>query len=145
MPRRRRCPNGGPCFAERARSRAEDADIVVVNMHLYGLHVGSDGALLPEHDVVVFDEAHMLEDIVSATVGLDIGPSRATFLAAALTRVLADSKAAVALARLLAAAPRSVAPAARHPAATGARARRSRRRCSAPDGRSTPRSASCEP
>ncbi len=96
-PGARRCPNGGPCFAERARSRAEDADVVVVNMHLYGLHVGSEGALLPEHDVVVFDEAHMLEDIVSATVGLDIGPSRATFLAAALTRVLADSKAAVTL------------------------------------------------
>ena len=69
MPGARRCPNGGPCFAERARERAADADVVVVNMHLYGLHVGSGGALLPEHDVVVFDEAHMLEDIVSDTVG----------------------------------------------------------------------------
>ena len=97
-PGARRCPNGGPCFAERARERAADADVVVVNMHLYGLHVGSGGALLPEHDVVVFDEAHMLEDIVSDTVGVEIGPSRLTFLAAALTRVLTESNAAVRLA-----------------------------------------------
>lgn len=96
-PGARRCPNGAPCFAERARARAVDADVVVVNMHLYGLHVGSGGVLLPEHDVVVFDEAHMLEDIVSDTVGIEIGPSRLTFLAGALKKVLADSKAAVKL------------------------------------------------
>ncbi|MGD9998101.1 MAG: ATP-dependent DNA helicase [Ilumatobacteraceae bacterium] len=86
-----RCPLGGPCFAERARQRATTADVVVVNMHLYGLHVASGGVLLPEHDVLVVDEAHQLEDIMSDTVGLQIGPSRFTVLAGALRRILDDT------------------------------------------------------
>ena len=54
-----RCPLGDPCFAEQARRRAAAADVIVVNTHLYGLDVASGGAILPEHDVVVFDEAHV--------------------------------------------------------------------------------------
>jgi ATP-dependent DNA helicase DinG len=87
-----RCPLGGPCFAERARQRAAAADVVVVNMHLYGLHVASGGVILPEHDVLVVDEAHQLEDIMSDTVGLQIGPGRFTVLAGALRRILDDPK-----------------------------------------------------
>jgi ATP-dependent DNA helicase DinG len=87
-----RCPLGGPCFAERARQRAAAADIIVVNMHLYGLHIASGGVLLPEHDVLVVDEAHQLEDIMSDTVGLQIGPGRFTVLAAALRRIIDDPK-----------------------------------------------------
>ncbi|MBI5089292.1 MAG: ATP-dependent DNA helicase, partial [Actinobacteria bacterium] len=87
-----RCPLGGPCFAERARQRAATADVVVVNMHLYGLHVASGGVLLPEHDVLVVDEAHQLEDIMSDTVGRQIGPGRFTVLAGALRRILDDTK-----------------------------------------------------
>ena len=67
-----RCPLGEPCFAEHARRRAGVADVVVVNTHLYGLHVGSGGVILPEHDVVVFDEAHVLEDVMSDTVGAQL-------------------------------------------------------------------------
>ena len=52
------------CFAERPASGAAEADVVVVNTHLYGMHLASRRAVLPEHDVVVFDEAHQLEDIV---------------------------------------------------------------------------------
>jgi ATP-dependent DNA helicase DinG len=87
-----RCPLGGPCFAERARQRASVADVVVVNMHLYGLHIASGGVILPEHDVLVVDEAHQLEDIMSDTVGLQIGPGRFTVLAGALRRILDDPK-----------------------------------------------------
>jgi ATP-dependent DNA helicase DinG len=50
----------------RPAARAE-ADVVVVNTHLYGLDLATGGVVLPEHDVVVIDEAHQLEDIVSAT------------------------------------------------------------------------------
>ncbi|HXZ62483.1 MAG TPA: DEAD/DEAH box helicase, partial [Acidimicrobiales bacterium] len=57
------CPSGGRCFAEAARDRAAAADVVVVNTHLYGAHLASGGAVLPEHDVVVFDEAHELEEV----------------------------------------------------------------------------------
>ena len=56
-PGRNRCPQGGACFAEAARERAERADIVVVNTHLLVLHLLGFG-LLPAHDLVVIDEAH---------------------------------------------------------------------------------------
>jgi ATP-dependent DNA helicase DinG len=57
-PGAQRCPHGPTCFAEEARRVAAHADVVVVNTHLYGLHVASGGAVLPDHEVVVFDEAH---------------------------------------------------------------------------------------
>jgi ATP-dependent DNA helicase DinG len=85
-----RCPMGAVCFAEAARNRASVADVVVVNMHLYGLHVGSGGMLLPEHDVVVMDEAHQLEDIMSDTVGVQVAGGRFTTLTAALKRIIDD-------------------------------------------------------
>jgi ATP-dependent DNA helicase DinG len=78
------------CFAEAARDRAAAANVIVVNMHLYGLHVGSGGMILPEHDVLVVDEAHQLEDIMSDTVGLEISGGRFTNLTAALKRILDD-------------------------------------------------------
>ena len=85
-----RCPRGADCFAERARSTAAAATIVVVNTHLYGQHVRSGGALLPPHDLVVFDEAHVLEDIMSSTVGVEIGGGRFATLAAAVARIIVD-------------------------------------------------------
>jgi ATP-dependent DNA helicase DinG len=91
-PGRTRCPMGEVCFAEQARARAAAADVIVVNLHLYGLHVASGGTLLPEHDVVIVDEAHQLEDVMSDTVGLQIGPGRFTTVAGALRRILDDPK-----------------------------------------------------
>ncbi|MFW2336323.1 ATP-dependent DNA helicase [Ilumatobacter sp.] len=85
-----RCPMGQECFAEQARRRAQVSDVIVVNTHLYGLHVGSGGAILPEHDVVVFDEAHVLEDIMSDTVGVQIAPGRFVTVSATVRRFLDD-------------------------------------------------------
>ena len=85
-----RCPLGDPCFAEQARRRAAAADVIVVNTHLYGLDVASGGAILPEHDVVVFDEAHVLEDVMSDTVGVEIAPGRFTALAGVVRRIVED-------------------------------------------------------
>lgn len=87
-----RCESGGNCFAELARARAAAADVVVVNTHLYGMHVAAGGAILPEHDVVIFDEAHQLEDTLTSTVGVSLAASRATTLAAALRRVIEDER-----------------------------------------------------
>lgn len=87
-----RCESGGNCFAELARARAAAADVVVVNTHLYGMHVAAGGAILPEHDVVIFDEAHQLEDTLTSTVGVSLASSRATTLAAALRRVIEDER-----------------------------------------------------
>jgi ATP-dependent DNA helicase DinG len=84
------CPAGDVCFAERARDEAAAADVVVVNTHLYGMHMASGGFVLPEHDVVVVDEAHQLEEIISATAGLELAESRFIAVARAARGVLAD-------------------------------------------------------
>jgi ATP-dependent DNA helicase DinG len=70
----RRCPFVGSCFAERARERAGEAELVIANHALYfadlALRTRTDGAaVLPEHDAVVFDEAHRLEDAAAAWFG----------------------------------------------------------------------------
>ena len=87
-----RCESGNQCFAERARSNAAVADVVVVNTHLYGIHVAAGGAILPEHDVVIFDEAHQLEDTLTSTVGVSLSGTRATTLASALRRIIDDDR-----------------------------------------------------
>ena len=93
-PGAQRCPSGSSCFAEKARHRADVADIVVVNTHLYCLHLFSDTPILPEHDTVVIDEAHGLEDIVSDTAGLSLTGGRFDELARSIRAVVAESAAA---------------------------------------------------
>ena len=85
-----RCPKGEVCFAEQARRRAADADVIVVNTHLYGLHLAAGGVLLPDHDVVVIDEAHQLEDTISATAGTDLGPGRLFHLSRTTRAIIED-------------------------------------------------------
>ena len=70
----RRCPFVGTCFAEAARARATEADLVIANHALYfadlGLREATDGTgVLPEHDAVVFDEAHRLEEAAANWLG----------------------------------------------------------------------------
>ncbi len=77
-----RCPSGRQCFAEEARARAAEAEVVVVNTHLYGAHLASGGAVLPPHQVVVFDEAHDVEEVMTDSLGVEIGPGRFRALAA---------------------------------------------------------------
>jgi ATP-dependent DNA helicase DinG len=85
-----RCPMGDACFAEAARDRAAASDVVVVNAHLYGTHLAAGRGVLPEHDLVVFDEVHQLEDVISATAGFELGAGRFTATARAARAVLAD-------------------------------------------------------
>ena len=75
------CPSGERCFADGARQRAAQADVVVVNTHLYCTHLASDGHVLPEHDAVVFDEVHELEDVAANTLGLELTAGRLKALA----------------------------------------------------------------
>jgi ATP-dependent DNA helicase DinG len=75
-PGRFNCPSGERCFAEAARDRAAGADVVVVNTHLYGAHLASGGVVLPEHDAVVFDEAHELEEVMTSSLGVEVTPGR---------------------------------------------------------------------
>ena len=75
-PGRNHCPAGDVCFAEAARDRAAVADVIVVNTHLYATHLAGGGGLLPDHDVIIFDEAHELEDVASSSLGLELMPGR---------------------------------------------------------------------
>jgi len=89
-PGARRCPKGEACFAEAARRRAAEADVVVVNIHLLGLDLASDGAVLPDHQLLVVDEAHQLEDIVSDTCGFELSAGRFHNLARSVRNILED-------------------------------------------------------
>ncbi|HXW82319.1 MAG TPA: ATP-dependent DNA helicase, partial [Acidimicrobiales bacterium] len=92
------CPSGGDCFAEGARHRAAQADVVVVNTHLYTTSLAiKEAELLPPHDLVVFDEAHELEDIASAALGFDLNQARLIGLARAARGLVADSSVASAV------------------------------------------------
>jgi len=62
----------------------------VVNTHLYSLSLEAGGALLPEHDIVVIDEAHQFEDVVSNTFGLELSGGRFTNLARIAQAIVAD-------------------------------------------------------
>ncbi|MGM3175429.1 ATP-dependent DNA helicase [Dickeya lacustris] len=67
------CPNYKECFVVKARRRALDADVVVVNHHLYlaDMVVKESGfaELIPDSEVVIFDEAHQIPDIASQYFG----------------------------------------------------------------------------
>lgn len=63
-----RCPFFDECFVTRARRIAMSADLVVVNHHLYFADLATrmqGGAILPNHETVIFDEAHLVEDIAT--------------------------------------------------------------------------------
>ena len=60
-----KCPYGAECFAELARDRAAEVEIVVTNHAMLAIDALESFALLPEHDVVVVDEAHELVDRVT--------------------------------------------------------------------------------
>ena len=94
-----RCPSGPTCFAEAARQEAYEADIIVTNHHYYGLHLASGNALLPEHDVVVFDEAHQLVASLEATCGTEVAGGRFRALARRVRHISTKDELAVQLER----------------------------------------------
>jgi ATP-dependent DNA helicase DinG len=79
-----RCPFGTECFAERARAKAGGADIVVTNHALLAIDAVADSAVLPEHRLLVVDEAHDLVDRVTAVA---TGELTATALGIASRRI----------------------------------------------------------
>lgn len=56
------CAFGQDCFAEAAKARAREADLIVTNHALLAIHVQGEVPVLPEHGAVVVDEAHELVD-----------------------------------------------------------------------------------
>ncbi len=67
-----RCPFGTQCFAEQAREEAGRADIVVTNHALLAIDALENFIVLPEHDVVIIDEAHDLVDRVTSVASAEL-------------------------------------------------------------------------
>ena len=70
------CPSYTDCYVLKARKKAMDSDVVVVNHHLFladlAIKETGFGELIPEADVFIFDEAHQLPDIASQYFGQSI-------------------------------------------------------------------------
>lgn len=76
-----RCPHYENCFVTKARRKAESADLVVVNHHLFfadlALRNAQPGArVLPDYEAVVFDEAHGLEEVMTEHFGVNVSSAR---------------------------------------------------------------------
>ncbi len=71
-----KCPEYDPCFITRMRQRAMDADIVIVNHHLFfadlALRNSEYGQVLPDYSAVIFDEAHQIEDVAAEYFGAQV-------------------------------------------------------------------------
>lgn len=80
-----KCPYFERCFVTQARRRAEKADLILVNHHLFfadlALRAAHPGArVLPEYEAVVFDEAHQLEDVITDHFGVRVSTLGTSYL-----------------------------------------------------------------
>ena len=76
----RECPRFAECFVTRMRERAAESDVVIVNHHLLcadaAVREGAFGEVIPECDLLVVDEAHQLEDVVTHYFGVALTAHR---------------------------------------------------------------------
>ena len=75
-----KCPDWDNCFVTLVRKRALESDIIIVNHHLFfadlALRQGDFGSVLPDYSVVIFDEAHELEDVATQYFGVMVSNYR---------------------------------------------------------------------
>jgi ATP-dependent DNA helicase DinG len=75
-----KCPEFKQCFITAMQQRAKEADLIIVNHHLFfadlALKQDDFGSILPEYSAVVFDEAHEMEDVASDYFGRQISNYR---------------------------------------------------------------------
>ena len=74
-----KCPFHSDCHLTKAREAARRARIIVVNHHLYFADLATrlqGGSVLPDHDAVIFDEAHLIEDIATEFFSIKISSGR---------------------------------------------------------------------
>nr|WP_206038157.1 ATP-dependent DNA helicase [Rhodococcus sp. HNM0569] len=88
-----RCPIGDDCFAEIARSEAAQVDVVVTNHALLAIDAIAGISLLPEHDVVVVDEAHELVDRVTGVATAELAPGTVSAAARRAGKLVEDEDA----------------------------------------------------
>ena len=79
------CPDYTDCFLVKARKKAQESDIIVVNHHLlcadWSLRETGFGELLPDADVVIIDEAHQLSNVASNFLGVSLSANQFNELA----------------------------------------------------------------
>ena len=75
-----KCPEFDSCFITRMRHEAQEADVVIVNHHLFfadlALRGGDYGAVLPDYSTIIFDEAHEIEDVAASYFGASVSNYR---------------------------------------------------------------------
>src|ERR1700732_4040761 len=75
-----KCADFNRCFITAMHLRASDADVIIVNHHLFfadlALRQDDFGSILPEYSAVIFDEAHEIEDVASDYFGRQISSYR---------------------------------------------------------------------
>lgn len=69
-----KCPMVIECFVERSREAAKDVDVIVTNHSFMAIDAFEGRPMLPDHDVLVIDEAHELVDRVTSTVTDELAP-----------------------------------------------------------------------
>lgn len=86
----RKCGDFEECFLNKAREKAKKTDLVVVNHHLFfadlAVREGGFGEILPNHEIVVFDEAHRIPDVVTTFFGWEISNHKLRELASDIRR-----------------------------------------------------------
>ncbi len=83
-----RCPFGSECFSERARGEAGRADVVVTNHALLAIDAVAESAVLPEHALLVVDEAHELVDRVTSVATAELTSAALGVVARRITRLV---------------------------------------------------------
>ncbi|MAQ13545.1 MAG: hypothetical protein CMN30_01920 [Sandaracinus sp.] len=91
-----RCPHYEDCFVTTMRREADQAQLIVVNHHLFfadlAMRGPHGGAVLPDYDAVIFDEAHAIEDVATVFFGAEISTGRIERLARDATGALGAIK-----------------------------------------------------
>ncbi len=92
-----KCPDLGRCFITAMRRQAAKADIVIVNHHLFfadlALRERGYGEVMPDYHAVIFDEAHMLEEVATHHFGFRVSTYRLEELVGDTRRALRGRRA----------------------------------------------------
>jgi ATP-dependent DNA helicase DinG len=88
-----RCPFGSECFAELARDTAGRVDIVVTNHALLAIDALEEFGVLPDHDVVIIDEAHDLVNRLTSAASAELSAPAVEAAARRCGRVLTAEEA----------------------------------------------------
>ncbi len=84
------CPYGTECFVELSRARAREADVIVTNHALLAIDALHGGTALPEHDLLVIDEAHELVSRVTGAASDELSPQQVERVARRALNWLSD-------------------------------------------------------